>query len=211
MNRGEFVAGMLALAAPSGRLSPVRFELGGTYFSSHLEIVPEVDPEVFVTDATVLVGGIGLAGIEHVAGLRALRLDDPDLPLYTAAGARMGFTSKRWLAADGSASLSASGTEAQAITLSFTHLVVFGAYALFKQVAGASGTALIPLDGTGASSTFTAGHDGSANLTIDSPQALDSHSAIVLIYNSDGRKHNLSPGPLGITAHLHLIAPLGPD
>lgn len=210
MTRGEFLAGLGAVAAaPGGGGMPLRFELYAGYFSSRLQIVPPVDPQVFVSDPSVLVGGIGLQGIEHVAGLRALKLDDPDLPLLTAEGVRMGFTSKRWIGASGTGSVANLGDGAQRLRLAFENLVVFGSYALFKHVVGASGVALVPLDGTGRASAFTADDGGSAKLEIHTPQALDPNGAITLVYNSDGKAHRDSPGPIGLTAHDHLIAVLG--
>lgn len=196
------------LAAPGATGTLLRFELYASYYSTRLQIVPAVDPQVFVTDPSVLVGGIGLQNIEHIAGLRALKLEDPDLPLYTADGVRMGFTSKRWIVASGSGSIDELGDGAQRIALSFQNLVVFGAYSIFKHVEGSSGLALVPLDGTGHASAFTADATGSARLEVRSPQPLDPHGAITLVYNSDGKLHRDSPGPIGLTAHDHLIATL---
>ena len=187
---------------------PLHFELYASYYSTRLQIVPAVDPQVFVSDPSVLVGGIGLQNIEHVAGLRALKLEDPDSPLYTAEGVRMGFTSKRWIAASGTGSIVDLGEGARRIVLSFENLVVFGTYSLFKHVVGASGLALVPLDGTGRTSAFTADASGSAKLEVRSPQPLAAHGAITLVYNSDGKPHRDSPGPIGLKAHDHLIATL---
>ncbi|MGH7717168.1 MAG: hypothetical protein ACREML_14380 [Vulcanimicrobiaceae bacterium] len=209
MTRGEFLAGAAAtVAARGGGGTAVRFELYASYFSHRLQIVPAIDPQVFVSDPSVLVGGIGLQNIEHIAGLRALELDDPDLPLYTADGVRMGFTSKRWTAAGGSGTIADIGGGAQRLSLAFENLVVFGAYALFKHVEGASGIALVPLDGTGRTSAFTADAGGVAKIEIRTPQPLDAHGAITLVYNSDGILHRQGPGPIGLTAHDHLIATL---
>jgi hypothetical protein len=187
----------------------LRFELYASYYSSRLQIVPPVDPQVFVYDPSVLVGGIGLQSIEHIAGLRALKLKDPDLPLYTADGVRMGVTSKHWIGANGTGSIADLGEGAQSIGLSFENLVVFGTYSLFKHVVGASGIALVPLDGTGRTSAFTADAVGSARLDVRTPQALDLQGAITLVYNSDGKPHRDAPGPIGLSAHDHLIATLG--
>jgi hypothetical protein len=210
MTRGEFLAGAAAVAAaPGGAGSPLRFELYANYFSGRLQIVPPLDPQVFVSDPSVLVGGIGLQNIEHIAGLRALKLDDPDVPLYTADGVRMGFTSKRWIGAGGTGTIGDLADGSQRLTLEFENLVVFGSYTLFKHVVGASGVALVPLDGTGRASGFTADAAGSAKLEIHTPQALDPNGAITLVYNSDGKAHREAPGPLGLSAHDHLIAVLG--
>jgi hypothetical protein len=210
VTRGDFLAGAAAIAAAPGAVGQqLRFELYASYYSRQLQIVPAIDPQVFVSDPSVLVGGIGLQSIEHVAGLRALKLDDPDLPLFTAEGAHMAFTSKRWIAASGTGKLVDHGDGAQRIALSFEGLVVFGSYSLFKHVVGASGMALVPLDGTGRTSAFTADAGGSAKLEVRTPQPLDLHGAITLVYNSDGKPHRDLPGPIGLTAHDHLIATLG--
>jgi len=207
VTRGEFLAGAAALAAAPGATgSHLRFELYASYYSNRLQIVPAVDPQVFVSDPSVLVGGIGLQNIEHIAGLRALKLEDPDLPLYTADGVGMGVSSKRWIGASGAGSIADLGDGAQRITLAFENLVVFGTYSLFKHVVGASGVALVPLDGTGRTSAFTADALGSAKLELRSPQVIDLHGAITLVYNSDGKSHRDTPGPIGLTAHDHLIA-----
>ena len=210
MTRGEFLAGAAALAAaPAASDVPLRFELYAAYYSRSLQIVPAVDPQVFVADPSVLVGGIGLQNIEHVAGLRALKLDDPDLPLFAADGAHLGFTSKRWIVAGGNVSIADLDDGAQQIALAFENLVVFGSYSLFKHVQGANGMALVPLDGTGRSSAFTADAAGSVRLSVRTPQPLDPRGAITLVYNSDGKPHPQTPGPIGLTAHDHLIATLG--
>lgn len=209
MTRGEFLAGAAAaVAAPGGARTEVRFELYASYFSRRLQITPAIDPQVFVSDPSVLVGGIGLQNIEHIAGLRALQLDDRDMPLFTAEGVHMGFTSKRWIAAGGHGTFADLGDGAQRLSFAFENLVVFGAYTLFKHVEGASGIALVPLDGTGRTSAFTADATGSAKLEIRTPQSLDAHGAITLVYNSDGKPHRQTPGPIGLTAHDHLIATL---
>ncbi len=210
MTRGEFLAGVAAAAAAPGAPGvPLHFELYASYYSNRLQIVPAIDPQVFVSDPSVLVGGIGLQNIEHIAGLRALKLEEPDSPLYTAEGVRMGFTSKRWIGANGTGSIIDLGDGAQRIALSFENLVVFGAYSLFKHVVGASGLTLVPLDGTGRTSTFTSDAGGSAKLEVHTPQPIDTRGAITLVFNSDGKPHRDAPGPIGLTAHDHLIATLG--
>ncbi|HTX03721.1 MAG TPA: hypothetical protein VMD07_08565, partial [Candidatus Acidoferrales bacterium] len=209
VTRGEFMGGVAAVAAaPAAAGLQLRFELYARYYSRQLQIVPAIDPQVFVSDPSVLVGGIGLQNIEHIAGLRALTLDGPDLPLFTADGVHMGFTSKRWIGASGTGTVADLGNGAQRITLSFENLVVFGTYSLFKHFVGASGVTLVPLDGTGRTSAFTADALGSARLAVQTPQALDPNGAITLVYNSDGKPHRETPGPIGLTAHDHLIATL---
>lgn len=210
MRRIAFLAGAAALLGAAPAAAPqVRFELHGAYFSKEMQIEPALDPQVFVADPTVAVGGIGLEGIEHVAGLRALRLDERDTPLFTADGVGMGFTSAKWLSATGSGTIVAAGDGSSRADLEFAHLVVFGAYSLLKRVSGASGDIFIPLDGTGRASTFIADHAGAAGVSVRSPQPLDPRGAILLVYHSDGRVHTPRGGSIGLTTHDHLIAPLG--
>jgi len=207
--RRAFLAGTVALlgAAPASATS-FRFQLHAAYYSRHMEIDPAVDPQVFVPDRNVTVGGIGLEGIEHVAGLRALRLNDPDLGLYTAEGAQMGFTSSRWTAGAGTGSIAALDDGSERIKLEFTNLVVFGAYSLLKKFAGASGDVYVPLDGSGNANVFTADDTGRATLNIVSPQPLGAKSAILAVYHSDGKPKTQRSGTIGTTSHDHLIAPL---
>ena len=187
----------------------VRLELHGAYYSRLLQIVPGVDPQVFVADPSVTEGGIGLENIEHVAGLRALRLDgsDADAPLFSAEGMHLGFTASRWLHAHGTCSIAAAGEGTQ-VTVKAGGLIAFGTYSVFKRVAGASGDVDLPLDGTGVHNSFRAAADGSVSTTLASPQPLDPHGALFFIYHSDGKAHGMDMGTIGVSAHEHLIAPL---
>lgn len=210
MRRAAFLSAAAAVLAvgPRGPASAqrlLRFELHGAYYSRRLGIVPAVDPQVFVADPTVTVGGIGLENIEHAAGLRALRLDEPDVALYAADGVLLGFTSAKWLEAEGTAAVvpSAGG---ERLALRFERLIAFGVYSVFKRIPGASGDVDVPVDGTGKSNSFRAGARGEADVAIESPQPLDPQNSLYLVYHSDGRAHGLDPGSLGITAHQHLVA-----
>lgn len=211
MRRRDFLAfagALPLLGAASEAPGSLRFELNAVYFSRQMQIDPALDPQVFVPDPTVAVGGIGLQGITHVAGLRALRLDDPDTQLFTADDVGMGFTSTRWLAARGSGAVATLSDGSSRVTLAFERLVVFGAYSLLKRVSGASGDVYVPLDGTGRKSAFIADAAGGARIALQSPQPLDPTSAILLVYHSDGKPQGLRAGALGLTTHDHLIAPL---
>ncbi|MGH7660461.1 MAG: hypothetical protein ACRENA_06050 [Vulcanimicrobiaceae bacterium] len=171
--------------------------------------MPAVDPQVFVQDPHVTVGGIGLENIEHIAGLRALQLDDKSLPLFTADGVHLGFTSTKWLSASGTAEILDDASGSPVVEMRFHGLVAFGVYTVFKQIPGATRPVSVPLDGTGKSSTFRAAETGSAYVRVRSPQALDETSTLRLVYHSDGHARGLDPGQLGIVAHEQLVAPLG--
>lgn len=213
MSRLGFLTGTAAaLAAAGGRAraaGPLAFELHGAYWSQREQIVPAVDPQVFVEDPSVTVGGIGLENIEHAAGLRALRMGEGRKQLFTADGVHLGFTSTKWLAASGTAEiLDDDAAGSPVVVMRFHELIAFGVYSVFKQIPGATRTVNVPLDGTGKSSTFRATETGSAVVRVRSPQALDEATTLRLIYHSDGRVHGLDPGPLGIVAHEQLVAPL---
>jgi hypothetical protein len=212
-SRLAFLAAAASLLGAAGRpkaaaAEPLVFQLHGEYWSRREQIVPAVDPQVFVADKSVTTGGIGLENIEHIAGLRALRLDEPNASLFTADGVHLGFTSSRWLAATGSADVLNDSSGGALVVMRFQRLIAFGIYSVFKQVAGASRTVSVPLDGTGKKSTFRAGETGAASLRVLSPQPLEEKSTLKLVYHSDGRAHGLDPGPLGITTHEQLVAPL---
>ena len=210
IRRSVFLAGAAALLGAAPAADPLlRFQLHATFYSKQLQIEPAVDPQVFVGDPTVSIGGIGLEGIEHVAGLRALRLSDANVPLFTAEGAHMGFTSTKWLAATGSASLAPFDDGAVRVKLDFVNLVVFGAYSVLKRFAGASGDVFLPLDGAGDKNGFVADDAGHASLAIRSPQPLGETGALLLVYHSNGKPQAQRSGSIGVTSHDHLIAPFG--
>lgn len=171
--------------------------------------MPAVDPQVFVEDSSVTLGGIGLENIEHAAGLRALQLEEGRKPLFTADGVHLGFTSTKWLGASGSGEIAPDDAAGSPVVIMhFRGLIAFGVYSVFKQIPGATRSVNVPLDGTGKTSTFRATETGSAVVRVRSPQALDEATTLRLIYHSDGRAHGLDPGPLGIVAHEQLVAPL---
>src|SRR5689334_507329 len=68
------------------------FAGGATFFSQTARTERAIDPQVFVYDRAVAVG-TGPERIEHIAGLRNARLDDPQLaPIYNAEGMALGLT-----------------------------------------------------------------------------------------------------------------------
>jgi hypothetical protein len=211
VSRLAFLAGAAAVfGAPrrAGAGEPLAFELHGAYWSRREQIVPAVDPQVFVQDPHVTVGGIGLENIEHSAGFRALRLDERSAPLFTADGVHLGFTSAKWLTATGTAEVADDAGGTPLVVMRFRGLIAFGVYSVFKQIPGATRTVNVPLDGTGKTSTFRAAETGTAFVRVRSPQSLAETSTLRLVYHSDGEPHGLDPGSLGIVAHEQLVAPL---
>ncbi|MBV8601398.1 MAG: hypothetical protein JO359_07525 [Candidatus Eremiobacteraeota bacterium] len=189
----------VVLAEASASLT---FQTHGAFFSKETHTSPALDPQVFVADATA-VAGVGPQSIEHLAGLRPLRLDEENVALYTADAVGLGFTSSKWLAAEGTAKLAQ-----REISLHFSRLIVFGVYSLFKNTFSSSGVTFAPLDGEGTRNSFKADAAGSASLTVTTPESLTNRNAILLVYHSDGTDHGAQRGKIGFTAHHHLIAPL---
>lgn len=215
MNRLRFVSAvapaLVSLCAggtSASEAAALIFEGHGAYFSHRLQITPPLDPQVFVADASVSVGGIGLENIEHVAGLRALRLDERNVQLFSAEGAGLGFTSTKWLEGSGGGSIVDLDDGTQRVTVEFEQLIVFGVYSLFKQMTGASGSLFVPVDGRGRTNSFKADAAGRARLTVISPQPIKPDGTILLTYHSDGKAHGLDRGSIGLRAHDHLIAPI---
>jgi hypothetical protein len=213
MNRLGFLSSTASLAVVPRFLTRragamLTFQLHGAYFSRQLQIDPPLDPEVFVADPTVAVGGIGLDNIEHVAGLRALTLSQPNAPLFSAQGVHLGFTSSKWVRARGQGMIAALDDGREDVILQFSDLLAFGVYSVFKLMHGASGRVYVPLDGTAKANSFKAGAFGKATLSIVSPQPIQPDAAILLVYHSDGKPHGLDRGRVGVVAHDHLIAPL---
>jgi len=201
----------LGLAASGVRAQPaaqhLTFVAHATFFSQETNRTPPIDPQVFVHDGTAP-AGTGPQDIDHVAGVRPARLDDSlDLVAYNANGDSLGFTLGKWFGASGAADLSpaANGTR---VSLNFKKLIPFGVYTAFRITFASGGATFDPLDGAGTGNGFTAGADGGAELTIVSPDPLESGNAIVLVYHSDAKQHGTLRGPIGITAHHQLIVRL---
>lgn len=68
------------------------FETHAGFFSHETHQKMDLDPQVFVKDATAN-GGIGPQQITHVSGIRnALVTDNPELPIFSATGKDLGMT-----------------------------------------------------------------------------------------------------------------------
>ncbi len=218
-NRGmlAFAAGLLAMLAVPGAVraqdsapAPARlpFVTHAEFFSSATHRPSPIDPQIFIKQATVP-EATGPQGIDHVAGERPARPDDvPDLPAYNARGTGLGFTVGRWFAAMGTVALEPLSGGGERVSTTFSKLLPFGVYSLFRIAFTPAGAVFTPLDGTGAANSFTAGGEGNANLAVTVAQPLVSGDAIVLVYHSDAKTHADSRGELGVTAHQQLIVRL---
>jgi hypothetical protein len=210
-------AAILALAlgaAAPGRAAAddavvLPFTSGGAFFSHSEKLARAVDPQIFIYDGIVAVG-TGPQRIEHIAGLRNARLDDPPLsPLFNAEGMSLGLTLRKWLAARGVLETQTQADGRMRLIATFKHLVPFGTYSLFAERADADGGKTArPLDADGSTSSFEASADGSAMIVLETSPQTGGDTAVVLVYHSDGREHGVSRGRLGITAHQQLAARL---
>ena len=159
--------------------------------------------------------GTGPQNIAHAAGLRPARLDDaPELELYNANGDSLGFSLAKWLPAGSSGPDGASGTVdidaqpngAMRLTMSFSKLIAFGVYSIFRATFSPDGTTFVPIDGDGTGDTFTSAVDGSADIVVSTSSRLTHQNAIVLVLHSDSQEHGVSRGIVGVTAHQQLIS-----
>jgi hypothetical protein len=165
-----------------------------------------LDPQVFVRDgaAPALVGP---QGIGHVAGFRPLLLSDPaDTNLSTAKGNSLGFTSGKWLGATGHVTITPDPNGGAQIVASFKGLKPGGTYSLFENHFDTKPVSFTPLDGKGTRNSFKAKRDGSASVSVRSPQMPTGVNAVLLVYHSDGKSHGESRGEIGVNAHHQLIA-----
>jgi hypothetical protein len=140
--------------------------------------------------------------------LRAARPDDdPNLPVFDAAGNALYFTLDKWRAGNGSVDV-APDTEGSGdrVTLNLRRLIAFGHYSVFARTDAADGPHFSPLDGSGITNNFDAHQDGTASIAISAPQHISSGTWIVTIYHSDAQDHGNSPGDFTHTAHQQLIA-----
>lgn len=197
-------------APPPPALSASRsltFQPHGAFYSRETATTPAIDPQVFVADLAAKAGP-GPQSIDHIAGVRPLRLADPEMPLVNAESAPLLFTNSRWLAAAGNASLADAPGGGQEITVRFQRLIVFGVYSLFKNTFSSAGVVFAPLDGEGTKNSFQADALGNATLVITAPERLTARNGIVLVFHSDAADKGPQRGKLGWDAHHQLIAPL---
>jgi hypothetical protein len=206
---------LLAVAAASGTVRApawatpaiaLRFVPHGAFFSRETHQKVAIDPQVFVK-ASGVTAGVGPQNIRHVAGFAPARLSDPpSTPLFNADGQPLDITLGRWLGARGTATIEAARSGGARVAASFSGLIPRGTYSLFRVTFRPGGNTFTPLDGTGASNSFTAGTTGTAGVTVRAPTPLTHANAVLLVYHSDGRTHGTSRGAPGVTAHHQLIA-----
>ena len=210
------IATLVALSMAGGPQVPARaaaaitltFVSHGVFFSTETPQATAVDPQVFVRSAGAP-AGVGPQGIAHAAGYLPARLTDPpDTLLHGADGVPLNITLRQWLGGSGTVLLHPIAGHRQRVTAFFTDLISRGTYSLFEVTFRPRGNEFTPLDGTGASNTFTADVHGRAGLTVSAPTPLTHANAVLLVYHSDGRAHGKDRGRPGISAHHQLIARL---
>ena len=181
----------------------LEMETHAAFFSAETKQPDPLDPQVFVRDAKSR-AGTGPQQIRHGAGLRPARIaDDRRRNLFNANGQPLHFSLGQWLGARGTAHVAADG---RTVTVRLSGLRARGTYSLFENHFDQQPIGFTPLDGTGRSSTFVAGKDGKATITVEVPQPLSHANAVLLVYHSDGRAHGSSRGQIGVNAHHHMIA-----
>lgn len=192
MMTAAFLTMTLGLPAAAALADPgLLFVPYGAFFSDQAHVVPAVDPEVFVGDASAP-EETGLQGIHHVAGFRPASLsgDERTQQLYNAEGKSLGFTLGTWLNASGRVDLSSASTT-QRVSMSFTGLIPSAGYTVSMRQAHAT-------------DTFTASSQGTASLEFALPSEPADDDAIVIAYHNDGA----SSGLPGVSVHEQLIVRL---
>ena len=191
--------------AQSGRRT-LPFELHAAFFSRETHQHKPLDPQVFVADAAVQ-AGVGPQNIRHAAGFRPAFLADPRaLSAHNADGKPLEFTLGAWLAAEGQGRLATQPEGATHIACTFSKLRPHGVYSLFENHFDKKPIGFTPLDGTGATNSFTADAQGNARIAVVAPKPLTHANAVLLVYHSDGKTHGMERGSIGVTAHHQLIA-----
>ncbi|HEY0381601.1 MAG TPA: hypothetical protein VGC72_05330 [Candidatus Elarobacter sp.] len=161
-------------------------------------------PQVFVRDASAQPQ---TGDNPHDYGIRPPGDNDSDAAmLYNAHNESIHTGLGTWRTADGTATFEPAAQAMTKVHTVFHRLIPNGRYSLFvRQIAGRAGAVFTPLDLIGATNNFTAGTDGSADFTVNSPLQMPSGSQLVLVFHSDGADHQSSIGVLGTNAHPQLI------
>jgi len=205
---GTLAAASLFSSASAHAAEPLQldFVTHASFFSQETKQPSHLDPQVFVSDGAAP-AAVGPQGIEHVAGFRPLLLSDPpDTKVSSAKGTPLGFTAGKWLGATGHVTITPAPNAGATILASFKGLKPGGTYSLFENHFDTKPVSFTPLDGKGAQNSFKAKRDGSASVSVRSPEMPTGVNAVLLVYHSDGKSHGESRGQIGVNAHHQLIA-----
>ena len=195
--------------APSG-VPPLRlsFVAHAAFFSVMSRQSTLVDPDIFIADASAP-AALGFEQIAHVAGERNASMNDDATARALDANARaLGFDLQHWYAANGVVELDAPDPGrggAQTIVTRFANLVPRARYSLFVAHLEGKAAAFGALDLSGKTNSFTTDGDGTAGITVVSPQTLPHGSAILLVYHADKKDHGMKAGNLGFDAFHQLV------
>lgn len=164
---------------------------------------------IFVGDATAK-AVTGPNQTPHAAGVRqGDESDDGSQTVYGADGTDLLLSLEKWRAAKGTAQIAHLASGHDRVTMHFENLIAFGVYSVFvADLNNPDSAALLALDGSGTSNTFTAPEEGVENLTVTTGRALSDTDALILIYHSDDVDHGPAPGNITIDAHEQMIAHL---
>jgi hypothetical protein len=197
---------MLTLAAMVLSSCPAVAAMSVAFLPAEAQMA-QTEPQVFVRDPRSPAEK-GAHGTPHVKGLRPVRTEDGgNTELFNADGDTLLFTLEKWRAAGGAFEVTpdAGGDR---VAFNLHRLIAFGHYSVFIRENAPDGEHFLPLDGSGLANDFDARQDGAANLVITASGHVTSGTTLVVIYHSDGQDHGNSPGELGRTAHLQLVATL---
>ncbi|WP_144147121.1 hypothetical protein [Paraburkholderia sp. BCC1884] len=182
------------------------FETHAAYFSREVASQTILDPQVFVHDKSAQAER-HWQGIEHVAGVRNARIDDPAATdLYTARGAPLGMTAVQWFTAGGTVTLTARADGREDVTVHLHGLKPGGEFSLFENHFDQQPIGFTPVDGTGNGNSFVADSTGSASVSMVAPAQMTHANAVLVVYHSDNETHGSERGAIGETAHHQLIA-----
>ncbi len=84
------------------------------------------------------------------------------------------------------------------IVASFKGLKPGGTYSLFENHFDTTPISFTPLDGKGTRNSFKAKRDGSASVSVRSPDMPTGVNTVLLVYHSDGKSHGESRGLIGV-------------
>lgn len=193
-----------AQAAEKGQV--LSFETHAAFFSHESHQKVDLDPQVFVKDATAK-GAVGPQQITRGDGIRnALVADNPALPIFSVSGKDLGMNLGQWLGAKGEVILTPLEGGKEKVTIYMTGLKPHGKYSFFENHFDQKPIGFTPLDGAGTANTVTANATGTAIFTTVAPTLITHDNAVLVVYQSEGKSYGNSRGEIGHNAHHQLIA-----
>ena len=184
------------------------FTTHAEFFSKEVGLSTVLDPQVFVLEPGEPAGR-HWQGIEHIAGIRNARKDDPaDTAIYNAKGASLDMTLGQWLNADGTVVLTPRAGGEEEVDMDLHGLKAGGHYSVFENHFDQHPVGFTPIDGAGTGNSFIADANGAAEIKMIAPANMTHQNAVLIVYHSDGTPHGTERGAIGDTAHHQLIARL---